>query len=283
LTGRTPLEHTLSQFIDELRNERERLEPDLEPAELPAALDREAAAKNAFNESRDKPTARYGGSTSDWEAIRRETQEATQSVEVIKDRQASATSRVQEIDRLLRANENKPETLAAASRINAALRADQTLIAQLGKIEADLQAEIEDATRRREEFIRNSAAAAVEARLAGKGLPPTLPTAINGELESCRSTLEATRTAKAAAAARVRENQDHRDKVANRYRGACGSLAEIEFYETLGVLMPIIGRLVANGRSIWRDHARPGIFPIAIDAKIVALAAKLVADELAAA
>jgi chromosome segregation ATPase len=241
-----------SEFVVALRAERARLAPIAEPADLPAALERQRVTREEYK-THIEAKYRVGDSTSTEQDQKLNTAAtvANQAVADLVQPQQRAVARLSEIDRLLSAGGIASGARKDLAKANASIAEARARIDQLDEIGATLEGEIAELTQKRTNAVEQQGRAELDARLSGKTMPtPKGLAAIDADLESRRAALSATETAKAEIEGPLARLIEDADGARKRLQYALTHCAELEYYEALPGFLPIVARLIAAGSGL---------------------------------
>jgi chromosome segregation ATPase len=235
-----------SEFVAALRAERADLVPLTEPADLPAALERQRIAHEEYRavvESRDRIR---GSVTQQEHELNAAATEANQVVADLELSQERARARIAEIDRLLTAAADAARARKDLAKANAGIDDARSRQTQLVEIAAALEGEIAELVQKRANAVEQHGRDDLAQRLAGKTAPPpkTLA-AIDIDLESRRAALAAALSAKAEIDGPLTLLIEEAGGARNRLRCALQRATELSYYELLPTVLPVVARLMA--------------------------------------
>jgi hypothetical protein len=270
-----------SEFVRELRQERKQKQSELDDANrrLGPARRAQSEAHREYRASVESRGAYASASDRDHELNVAATA-ASQAVADLEQVVEHVTARVKEIDRLLTAADDARAARATLQDGESKIANTRATIAQLLDIETALQQELGELQEQRGKLLTEHGKADIAARIAGKKLPPPKAlVAIDADHESRSATLAEVRANKAEQetilAALIEEQNAARDNL----RGALTRRAELDYFEALPKILPIIGRLVAV-RSGMAYSGQPNVFELRYSDDDVRAAAASIDDEL---
>lgn len=242
-----------------LRRERAELQPIAEPAELPAALERQTAAADALREYMAEKGNQGGLHTAPREQDQRNAViAANQIVADIKTRQERARARIREIDRLLTSAAGSSQCRDALSQTNARIADAEARRDQFSSIVDDLENAVAELVSRRGNMLAQHGKDELAARLGGKSASVSAAKALasmDADIESRNAALAAARDARAEFEGTLQKLYQERGRTQGELRAALIGQADLDFYEALQTFLPIAARVVVSGSGLRAfDH-----------------------------
>lgn len=269
-----------SAFMGALRRERKEQEERKEPQGLAAAIEAQTAAEAAYQAIIDAKRANPGTVREDLANRLFDELDAARSVAgpLISQRNR-AIARIAEIDRCLTAQNDAALRRKELSGLNVSIAEVNGRVVQYGEMERVLASEIDGLSAKRAAAVKQHGRDELTARLAGKstGRPKELA-AIDDDVESRTAALDAARQAKAEAEAELEPLAAQASTAQHQLRAALARCAEVDWYEMLPKLLPVVARLLATGSGIANGSS--GDIMVRCDWESIEAARALLNEEL---
>lgn len=257
-----------SEFVTALREERKTLSPIAEQKGLPAAEKRLEKARDELREVVEAKGTHSNHTSQQEHDLREAVGEANQAVADLKTAQERAAARLKNIDQLLNATNDAERYRSELAAVGAKLRAARADLAQITPIEAVLQSEIEELKQKRAALMGQAGRDELAARLAGKpAVQPKGLAAIDEDLESRGAALVAAQEARTAIETSMPLLLQEERGARRCLSSALMRQAELNYYEMLPSILPVISRLVITGSDLRGYRAHDNEFIVQCDDK----------------
>lgn len=277
----------MTDFFNELREERAELESESKSEELAGVREQLRSARNELAAWREQHLPKiekrgyYGEQEGREEkAFQNAIDVANERVIALQNNQNRAVKRIGEIDAVLNADENLKKARSAWTKGAAELKGLNARAAQLDDIIVSLKDEIDTLLQKQKQDLDAYGDAELNARLAGKTLSP--PKAIQGaevDLSSRRTALASAERALEAVRSSIDALLESSKEARGQIRAALARKAEAAYYDALPPFLPILARLIALNSWIG-DRELGNKFSIGCDDDMVRAATAAIEAEI---